>query len=72
MKGLVIPSKVRMNQDGWTMMNIFRFFFSLRDKTVRNYTKEEYSFIDDYSLSLISIDTVLFRQESQIALKKVI
>lgn len=32
MKGLVIPSKVRMNQEGWTMMNILRFFFSLWDK----------------------------------------
>lgn len=31
-KGLVTPSKVRMNQEGWTMMNIFRFFFSLSDK----------------------------------------
>lgn len=29
MKGLVTPSNVRMNQEGWTMMNIFRFFFSL-------------------------------------------
>lgn len=29
MNGLVIPSKVRMNQEGWTMMNILRFFFSL-------------------------------------------
>lgn len=32
MKGLVIPSKVLINQDGWTMMNILRFFFSLREK----------------------------------------
>ena len=31
MKGLVIPSNVRMNHEGWTMMNIFRFFFSLWD-----------------------------------------
>lgn len=32
MKGLVIPSKVRMNQEGCTMINILRFFFSLWDK----------------------------------------
>lgn len=31
-KGLVTPSKVRMNQEGWTIMNILRFFFSLSDK----------------------------------------
>lgn len=35
MKGLVIPSKVRMNQEGWTIMNILRFFFSLWDKIIR-------------------------------------
>lgn len=31
-KGLVIPSKVRINQEGWTMMNILRFFFNLWEK----------------------------------------
>lgn len=35
MKGLVIPSRVRMNQEGWTMMNILRFFFSLWDKETK-------------------------------------
>lgn len=32
-KGLVMPSNVRMNQEGWTMVNIFRFFFNLWNKT---------------------------------------
>lgn len=48
MKGLVIPSKVRMNQEGWTMMNILRFFFSLWDERRREFNppKHQLSEID--------------------------
>lgn len=50
MKGRVIPSKVRMNQEGWTMMNIFRFFFSLWDKRRREREENIKSLINNCDL----------------------